>query len=94
MARRHYSSLETWEEGSVAILISPNTLQQCWLMHHAVGCTEQGFASGTGRMGLAGAEVGKGTPCDIWAELPIGGHRGQLGVQSQLGTECGLVTFR
>lgn len=37
-----------------------------------VGCMEQSFASGTGRMGPAEAEVGKGGQCDIWAELPNG----------------------
>lgn len=59
MARRPYRSLETWEEGRVIIHISLSTLQQCWPMHHA---SVQGFAfaSGTGRMGLAEAEVGKG----------------------------------
>lgn len=55
--------------------ISLNTLQQGWLMHPTVGYTEQGIASGTGKMGFTEAEVGKGGR-DIWAELPMGGHRG------------------
>lgn len=73
LTRRHLSSLETWGEGSVGIHISPNTVRQGWLMHPAVGCTAQGFASGTDKMGLVEAEVGKGGPCDVWAELPMGG---------------------
>lgn len=53
-----------------------HTLQQSWLINCVVGCMEQGFASGSGRVGLAEAEVGKGGQCDTCAELPMGGHRG------------------